>query len=504
MEENLQNINENLAFKLFRDMQQDNLEYTYRGTFSTSITDNILSLAETNLEESEDKLKIRKRVYFIMVEGLQNITRHQTDDETPAKAGLFVIQRKKTSYFITTGNLIHVDNVERLKNQLNTINSLDPLELKKYYREILEAGNMSNKGGAGLGLIEMARKSGSKLLFDFNTVDENYSYFYLQTEVPFAKPDEDDKDKPVVNSIQNIKDLHSILDDNNILLNFSGIFNQDNLINLLSIIERQMKGTVILKMKIFNVMVEMLQNIVRHADNYICNEIEGNYGIFFISEDKNHLLLNSGNYIKNEKVKKLKDKIDYVNTLNVKELNEFYKKTLMNFEVEDPKRSSLGIIDMRIKSKHAFVYSFQPVDKDFSFYSMQLSIEKQEITSVEPLIIRPTKDMPSVILDPTNNIFKFSERAIPENALDFFAPILKWVAEYSAIPNPVTVFEFKFEYFNTSTAKQLAKILILLEKLADKAQVKVRWYYKKDDNDMLTSGTRFSQLVQLNMEFIEY
>ena len=117
--------NKSLAYKLFIDTQQDNLEYIYRGQFNTDITDNILSLAEESLRLSEQKLKIKKRVYFVMVEGLQNITRHQdlTTDDIPVKPGFFVLQRKKFSYYITTGNLINKKNIEQLKSQIHTVQS---------------------------------------------------------------------------------------------------------------------------------------------------------------------------------------------------------------------------------------------------------------------------------------------------------------------------------------------------------------------------------------------
>ena len=38
----------NFALQLFEGMQRDNLNYIYRGSFSQSITDGILSLTESN------------------------------------------------------------------------------------------------------------------------------------------------------------------------------------------------------------------------------------------------------------------------------------------------------------------------------------------------------------------------------------------------------------------------------------------------------------------------
>ncbi|HCC30807.1 MAG TPA: hypothetical protein DEQ03_12275, partial [Marinilabiliales bacterium] len=152
------------AFRLFQGMQKDNLSYIYRGIFSQSITDGILSLTESNLDKQGEDSKIKKRVFTIMVEGLQNITRHQeTDDDAYVnETGIFIIQDVKSRYYITTGNPILKKNIPNLENQLNKINSLDAEELKLYYKKVLNDNIISDKGGAGLGLIEMARKSGNK------------------------------------------------------------------------------------------------------------------------------------------------------------------------------------------------------------------------------------------------------------------------------------------------------------------------------------------------------
>ena len=69
--------------------------------------------------------------------------------------------------------------------------------------------------------------------------------------------------------------------------------------------------------------------------------------------------------------------------------------------------------------------------------------------------------------------------------------------------NELTVFTFKLDYFNTSSAKQITKILLLLEKIAKKGEVQINWNYQKEDIDMKSSGNRFSKLLELNFELIE-
>ncbi|HBF87203.1 MAG TPA: nuclear pore complex subunit [Bacteroidales bacterium] len=119
------------------------------------------------------------------------------------------------------------------------------------------------------------------------------------------------------------------------------------------------------------------------------------------------------------------------------------------------------------------------------------------------LLIEATEDTPKVELDLTNNVFRISERSLPENSIEFYQPILNWIEEYSKHPNLKTIFEFRLEYFNTSSAKQIAKILLLLEKLSHDSEVLIKWFYNKDDRDIHSSGTRYSKLINVKFELIE-
>lgn len=494
-----------LAYQLFKDTQQDNLEYIYRGKFNTDITDNILSLAEESLRLSEQKLAIKKRVYFVMVEGLQNITRHQeiSSANFPVKPGLFVLQRKKHSYYITTGNLIEKKNIGILKRQLERVNNLSKDELNEYYKTHLAEGGFSGKGGAGLGLIEIARKSKGSLSYDFRKIQGKFYYFYLLTEIPFENIDGIEINRPINSSLQNIKELHDILNKEHITLNYSGIFNQDNLVNLLGIIEKQMKGTAITKIKTFNVMVEMLQNLVKHADRFQLNEVVGNYGIFYIIENNDEFVLTTGNYLKNERVNDLANHLFHVNALDNKGLNALYNKNLLNFEKKDKRLGAgLGIIDMRLKSQEKLDYTFEKVDASYSFFTLRIHIAKNEL-KVGRFYIEGAHDRPEIELNPLENKFIIAGRSIPENAYDFYQPVIDWLDDYIKSPNSLTIFEFRFEHLNTHSTQQIMKILQRLKKLTTQSQAKIEWHYFKDDNDMLELGSRLKELLGVDMHFIE-
>jgi len=364
------------AFRLFQGMQKDNLSYIYRGIFSQSITDGILSLTESNLDKQGEDSKIKKRVFTIMVEGLQNITRHQeTDDDAYVnETGIFIIQDVKSRYYITTGNPILKKNIPNLENQLNKINSLDAEELKLYYKKVLNDNIISDKGGAGLGLIEMARKSGNKLTYDFVELNDTYSYFYLNTEISHNETEPVQSTVNPKKSLENIKEIHKILNSEDIVLIFNGIFNQESLLNLLSIMENQMmEHNLNLKKKVFNIMVEMLQNIVKHGAN---GKNSGeNPGIFFINQKNNSYQLNTGNYILNSKVKELQQKIEYVNSLSMDELNDFYEKSLFNFQIDSSKEAGLGLIELRLKTNRKITYEMTEFNEIFSFVVLQTVVD---------------------------------------------------------------------------------------------------------------------------------
>jgi anti-sigma regulatory factor (Ser/Thr protein kinase) len=364
------------AYSLFNDMQTGNLNYIYRGFFTQNITDNILALTENSLNDSGESSKIKKRVYTILVEGLQNITRHQdeTEVDTSEKSGIFVIQKKENKYFITTGNIIEDSKIENLRNLLEKINSLQEEELKLYYKEVLETGELSNKGGAGLGLIEMARKSNNKLIYDFVKLYKDLSYFYLHSGISFRDDTFAQIEQELIDSLKNVIQLHRVLNKENIQLVFNGFFSQETLVSLLSIIEGQMNTTYALRKQLFCIVVELLQNIVKHGEANSQQGEKGSPGMFFISRDNEKHLLTTGNYLKTKEIQELAEKIDFVNALSEQELDDYYNNNLLSFENENCKKSGLGIIDLRIKSKNKLVYAFNKVDETYSFFTLQVTV----------------------------------------------------------------------------------------------------------------------------------
>ena len=174
---------------MHQKMLSENLYLVYEGEFSQEIVKSVLMLTERNLTYFGEQLSIKRKVFNIMVECLQNICRHCYEEENvnTLKYAIFMIGMQDDHYTILSGNFMLKDHVDSLRSKLEKINALDKEGLKELYKEIMLKGKRSPKGGAGLGLIDMARRSGQKLRFNFQEVKDNVTFFSLRSLISKEK-----------------------------------------------------------------------------------------------------------------------------------------------------------------------------------------------------------------------------------------------------------------------------------------------------------------------------
>jgi len=123
---------------------------------------------------------------------------------------------------------------------------------------------------------------------------------------------------------------------------------------------------------------------------------------------------------------------------------------------------------------------------------------------MEPLIINKTEDTPQVELDINKGTFVITGRSLPENAIEFYKPVFTWVEEsMQSVSGKNIAVEIRLEYFNTASSKQIAKLFLQLENFIEKNTIIIKWFYEKEDNDMLVSGNQYAKFLNLKFEFIE-
>lgn len=119
---------------------------------------------------------------------------------------------------------------------------------------------------------------------------------------------------------------------------------------------------------------------------------------------------------------------------------------------------------------------------------------------MENLEIKPAHDTPHVVCDVTGELL-MTGRSLPENPMKVYEPIFKWAEEYS---NEKILLNFKLEYFNTASSKQIFNLIKIFIENKNVKDVHVKWHYEEGDYDSKETGEHFSHLFKIPFEFIEY
>lgn len=178
------------TYELYKKLDDENIILSFKGVVTSDLLTSLLHIMEMKLSYLDEPTKIKKKVFNVLVECLQNLYHHTEANlenkdylETDSNSALVAIIRDGSSFSIRTGNFIENRNIEKLQTKLEQINELDEEGLKTMYRENLKNSEISDKGTAGLGMIDIARKSGSKLDFQFMKVNELSSFFSLNVKI---------------------------------------------------------------------------------------------------------------------------------------------------------------------------------------------------------------------------------------------------------------------------------------------------------------------------------
>jgi hypothetical protein len=356
-------------------MMQENLMFIYRGVVTNENSAPLLMLLETEMENSEFDFLGRKRLFMFVLESLQNVSRH-SDPKEYANMSLVVYSKTEDGYTVTTGNVLPASSIEDLKKRLDDINNLDPDQIKKVYREALRMSEFSKKGGVGLGLLEMARKTGNKLDYDFLDINEQFSYFILSKTVDSSGRGyhRSGVDKPFNGRV--ISELERLMADNNICLIWSGHVSPGIGKEFLTFTETRLAEEDVemtLRRRIFGVLVEILQNVSNYSPG---EEAEKRYGLsvtILRTEGKTYTLT-SGNLILNDDVGDLKEKIETINRFDEEGLKELFMKSLSGQSTITDSTGNMGLIEIARKSGSKLEYQFERLNDMYSYYLLTVRV----------------------------------------------------------------------------------------------------------------------------------
>lgn len=355
--------------QLFEELQGDELSFAYAGSFSDSITHRIVELTQHNIDSTGSFSKLKNKISFLMVECYQNVVRHtdakRGEPEPRSQLNAFFVRSNGSNFFITSVNYIDNYEIPNVKEKLDRVNSLSPEELRLLQKQVLSKGQLSDKGGAGLGIIEMARKSGQKIDYAFDLLDDKYSLFYMHLKLKL------EDEAGIVPSqditIDKMKELYAKLHSNRILIMHKGDFSEQSVLPIIQMIDNFKKHTElqVRNKRLFHISVEMLQNISQHA----LKKDGINEAIFTLGRENDSFIINTSNFLSGENVPKLENHLMELKGLTNAELNLLYKEKFRSLNEENVHGIGIGLIDISRKSQF-FDYSINLSDDTplFSFY----------------------------------------------------------------------------------------------------------------------------------------
>lgn len=169
----------------YKDKIDEDVIFDYKGRIEDEDVTTILDSIERILKAKKESPKVFKKIFNILIELVQNLHHH---GEVPSKLnvdykkfGVLILRDEGMQYRISVGNFIKIDGLKLIRDRIDQINTLSSEETRNLYRIILDNEQFSEKGGGGLGMVEIARKSDSDMEYQF--LDYSSEYLFLSIDV---------------------------------------------------------------------------------------------------------------------------------------------------------------------------------------------------------------------------------------------------------------------------------------------------------------------------------
>jgi hypothetical protein len=168
----------------YQMMSKQKILLSHFGTINPEITNTLLRNLKNDINSFEEEEISKKKVYKVTVECLENICRHADQEQTNQPSAIFLLGKDDENYHVISGNYVYNEDIQLLTTSIEEINHLDKEHIKDRYRDVLKQNKISIKGGAQLGIIDMALKSGNKLEYEFFPTTDGVSFFILKIQIP--------------------------------------------------------------------------------------------------------------------------------------------------------------------------------------------------------------------------------------------------------------------------------------------------------------------------------
>jgi hypothetical protein len=308
----------------------------YKGNYSDNPTFSIVDIVEKNLSLYLEKRLIRKLAYMV-IEAVQNIERYSKGH---ASSGDFcLVFSDRHTFHVITQNRIANSDIQALKDRLDLVNSRHIEELNRLYKETLDSGERTEKG-AGLGLIDMVRKSENNLGYAFFREDEQHSLYRLHIRIPLSE-DKVTQDPLLNDHLTRLLTGH--FSEARSALFYTGDFSNSFLQALLYMVRTLKQSGNAMADSIFQyTLIELTQNIKRHGQK-VDDKIPAYLSLEWKAGSVNVACFN---LVSDAQLPPLLDKLELLQKASLEEIKQLSEKSLTDFKL----KGGLGLIDLTLRN----------------------------------------------------------------------------------------------------------------------------------------------------------
>jgi hypothetical protein len=173
----------------YKKMCERNIVLDFQGAISQDLVVGMAELLKNKSSQDFGRSIMVKKLFSIFIEMAQNIAiysaeRVQLDDRHgDVGAGIIVVTEENKNYTITSGNLVKKEAISKIIEHCQKINGMGKEELRKFYKAQIKSSRERGKKGAGVGLIDIARKSGNTIRYGVIQVDDINSFLVLSVKI---------------------------------------------------------------------------------------------------------------------------------------------------------------------------------------------------------------------------------------------------------------------------------------------------------------------------------
>lgn len=178
-------------FNLYSELKMKRILFCYSGPMAQASIEGVGNTLRRNLEFEETGKMTQMAVFSTFIEQVQNVLNYSAEKVSPEnddlRVGLTVVGHDESeNYCVYCGNRVYNDDISRIAESIDSLRNLSKEELKALYKERRRDVSAPGSKGAGLGLIEMARRALTPLEYSFEPINDSQSFFSIKAVIERA------------------------------------------------------------------------------------------------------------------------------------------------------------------------------------------------------------------------------------------------------------------------------------------------------------------------------